>query len=239
MINKITFDRFISCLTENLCKYMDLMACIFDLDGVIVDTAKYHFLSWKRLADELGVEFDELVNEKLKGVSRLESLENILSRGNLKFNEAKKLSLATRKNDWFIEYLIKMSKDEILPGVSEFLDSLDRSGIKMAVGSASKNARLALDKINLIDRFDTIVDGNMVTKAKPDPEVFLLAADKLGVDPKNCIVFEDAVAGIQAAHNGSMLCVGVGKSEVLLEADYVISTFAGFNINKLLNGIRR
>jgi len=167
-------------------------------------------------------------------VSRLESLETILSKGNLEFNEAGKLSLATRKNDWFIEYLIKMSQDEILPGVSEFLDSLDRNGIKKAIGSASKNARLALEKINLTDRFDAIVDGNMVSKAKPDPEVFLLAADKLGIDPKNCIVFEDAVAGIQAAHNGSMLCVGVGNPVVLFEADYVISTFAGFNVNKLV-----
>ncbi len=214
---------------------MDFKACIFDLDGVIVDTAKYHYLSWKRLADEIGLDFNHSINEQLKGVSRMKSLDTILAQGKLHFNEGKKFSLATRKNDWFIEYLNNMSSNEILPGILQFLDYLDGEGIKKAIGSASKNARLALEKIDLIDRFDVIVDGNMVDKAKPDPEVFLLAAQKMYVEPRKCIVFEDAVAGIKAAHNGSMLCVGIGNPEVLSEADFVIRTFEGLDLKNLLS----
>lgn len=213
---------------------MDLKACIFDLDGVIVDTAKYHYLSWKRLADEIGLDFDHSINEQLKGVSRMKSLDTILAKGELQLDEGKKFSLATRKNDWFIEYLNSMSSNEILPGIPQFLDYLENEGIKKAIGSASKNARLALEKIDLIDRFDVIVDGNMVANAKPDPEVFLLAARKMYVDPQKCIVFEDAVAGVKAAHNGSMLCIGIGSPEILGEADFVISTFEGLELKKLI-----
>jgi len=214
---------------------MDLKACIFDLDGVIVDTAKYHYLSWKRLADEIGLNFNHTINEQLKGVSRMKSLDTILAQGELKLNESKKFSLATRKNDWFIEYLNSMSANEILPGISQFLNYLEERGIKKAIGSASKNARLALEKIGLINRFDVIVDGNMVVNAKPDPEVFLMAAKRMNVDPQQCIVFEDAVAGVKAAHNGSMVCVGIGNKEVLAEADFVIGSFEGLDLKRLLS----
>ena len=217
---------------------MIMKACIFDLDGVIVDTAKYHFLTWKKLADQLGVNFTYADNERLKGVSRMESLETILKSGNITLGEQEKEELAAKKNNWFVEYLDNMSANETLPGVVSFLDDLDNNHIRKAIGSASKNAVLALRKIGLEDRFDLIIDGTMVSRAKPDPEVFLKAATGLGLAPGQCLVFEDAHAGIQAAHNGKMKCVGVGNPDILGEADVVIDSFSNINwktILKLLN----
>lgn len=217
---------------------MIMKACIFDLDGVIVDTAKYHFLAWKKLADQLGVNFTYADNERLKGVSRMESLETILKSGNITLGEQEKEELAAKKNNWFVEYLDNMSANETLPGVVSFLDDLDNNRIRKAIGSASKNAVLALRKIGLEDRFDLIIDGTMVSRAKPDPEVFLKAATGLGLAPGQCLVFEDAHAGIQAAHNGKMKCVGVGNPDILGEADVVIDSFSNINwktILKLLN----
>lgn len=217
---------------------MIMKACIFDLDGVIVDTAKYHFLAWKKLADQLGVNFTYADNERLKGVSRMESLETILKSGNITLGEQEKEELAAKKNNWFVEYLDNMSANETLPGVVSFLDDLDNNHIRKAIGSASKNAVLALRKIGLEDRFDLIIDGTMVSRAKPDPEVFLKAATGLGLAPGQCLVFEDAHAGIQAAHNGKMKCVGVGNPDILGEADVVIDSFSNINwktILKLLN----
>ncbi|MCH7514518.1 MAG: beta-phosphoglucomutase [Bacteroidetes bacterium] len=217
---------------------MIMKACIFDLDGVIVDTAKYHFLAWKKLADQLGVNFTYADNERLKGVSRMESLETILKSGNITLGEQEKEELAAKKNNWFVEYLDNMSANETLPGVVSFLDDLDNNHIRKAIGSASKNAVLALRKIGLEDRFDLIIDGTMVSRAKPDPEVFLKAATGLGLPPGQCLVFEDAHAGIQAAHNGKMKCVGVGNPDILGEADVVIDSFSNINwktILKLLN----
>ena len=204
---------------------MTLEGCIFDLDGVIVDTAKYHFLAWKRLADELGVPFTKAENEKLKGVSRMRSLEIILESGGIKASEEEKQQLATRKNEWFVEYLDNMTPDEIFPGVIKFIEELKSKKIKIALGSASKNAMRALTNIQLVDRFEIVVDGTMVSKAKPDPEVFLEAARGLGLDPENCLVFEDAIAGVRAAHNGGMKCVGVGDPSILKEAEIVIKGF--------------
>lgn len=217
---------------------MIMKACIFDLDGVIVDTAKYHFLAWKKLADQLGVNFTYADNERLKGVSRMESLETILKSGNITLGEQEKEELSAKKNNWFVEYLDNMSANETLPGVVSFLDDLDNNHIRKAIGSASKNAVLALRKIGLEDRFDLIIDGTMVSRAKPDPEVFLKAATGLGLAPGQCLVFEDAHAGIQAAHNGKMKCVGVGNPDILGEADVVIDSFSNINwktILKLLN----
>ena len=217
---------------------MIMKACIFDLDGVIVDTAKYHFLAWKKLADQLGVNFTYADNERLKGVSRMESLETILKSGNITLGEQEKEELSAKKNNWFVEYLDNMSANETLPGVVSFLDDLDNNRIWKAIGSASKNAVLALRKIGLEDRFDLIIDGTMVSRAKPDPEVFLKAATGLGLAPGQCLVFEDAHAGIQAAHNGKMKCVGVGNPDILGEADVVIDSFSNINwktILKLLN----
>lgn len=208
-------------------------ACIFDLDGVIVDTAKYHYLAWKRLAKELGFDFSENDNEQLKGVSRMTSLEILLKIGNLTFSQEEKLKLADKKNKWYVEYISKMTPDEILPGVIYFINNLKDNNIKIALASASKNAVTILKQINLVNYFDVVIDGTKVTKAKPNPEVFLKSAEELGVEPSYCIVFEDAVAGIQAAINAKMHNVGIGTAQVLTKADYTISSFEGFDINKL------
>ncbi len=159
----------------------NIKACIFDLDGVIVDTAKYHYLAWKRLANELGFDFTEKDNEKLKGVSRMESLEILLNLGNIKVDEETKLKLAEKKNNWYRELISKMDESEILPRVKEFINELKNSNIKVAIGSSSKNTMTILNSIKMTDFFDAIIDGNKITKAKPDPEVFLLGAEALGV----------------------------------------------------------
>jgi beta-phosphoglucomutase len=203
-------------------------ACIFDLDGVIVDTAKYHYLAWKRLAKELGFEFTEKDNERLKGVSRMESLEILLSVGGIRIDDENvKLQLAEKKNKWYVEYINQMTKDEILPGVIEFLELLKSAGIKIVIGSASKNTITILERIGLKDFFDAIIDGTKISKAKPDPEVFLKAAEELGVRPEECCVFEDAVAGIQAAKSAGMKVIGVGDPTILKDADKVIQSFQG------------
>src|SRR5574344_564756 len=211
----------------------DIKACIFDLDGVIVDTAKYHFIAWRELAAELGFEFTEAHNERLKGVSRMTSLEILLEVGGITLNEEQKLKLAAQKNNRYVSYIEKMTPDEILPGVVSFLNELRLAGIKTAIGSASKNPPLILERLKLEKFFDAVVDGNKVSEAKPNPEVFLKGASELGLEPKNCIVFEDAVAGVEAAHNGGMKCVGIGFPEILTEADMVIPGFQRFNLSKL------
>jgi len=212
---------------------MDLKACIFDLDGVIVDTARYHYLAWAQLADQIGVDFNESINEQLKGVSRMTSLQMILDRSGFEISQKEKEDLAEQKNKWFIEMVNRMTSSEILPGIETFLVKLEKEGIRKAVGSASKNARLALQKTGLLDRFEIIVDGTMVQKAKPDPEVFMQAARKLGINPQNCIVFEDAIAGVKAAHNGGMKCIGIGKKDDLSEADLVIKSFEHINLEQV------
>ncbi|MCR8561331.1 beta-phosphoglucomutase [Mucilaginibacter sp. BJC16-A38] len=200
-----------------------IKACIFDLDGVIVDTAVYHYKAWKRLADELGINFTEHDNERLKGVSRVRSLEIILELGHVTKTPEEQQELATRKNDWYVEMINRMTPAEILPGAKEFLETCRAAGIKTALGSASKNSSTILNKIGLSHLFDTIVDGNHVSKAKPDPEVFLKGAEALGVIPAECVVFEDAIAGVEAAIIGGMKVVGIGLPEVLGEANIVIS----------------
>ncbi len=208
-------------------------ACIFDLDGVIVDTAKYHYLAWKRLAKELGFDFSENDNEQLKGVSRMTSLDILLGIGELTFSQEEKLELADKKNKWYVEYISKMTPEEILPGVINFINNIKDNNIKIALASASKNAMTILKQIDMVNYFDVVIDGTKVTKAKPNPEVFLKSAKELGVEPKYCIVFEDAVAGIQAAINAKMCNVGIGTAKVLTKADYVISSFEGFDVAKL------
>jgi len=202
-----------------------IKGCIFDLDGVIVDTAKYHFLAWKRLADELGILFTELDNERLKGVSRMASLEILLEIGNKIYEEDKKYVLAEKKNNWYREYILKMDQEEVLPGVKAFMESLKKEDIKIALGSASKNALTILENINMINYFDAIIDGNKVQNAKPDPEVFILGAKELGLYPNECVVFEDAVAGIKAAKLAGMKVIGVGDSVILGNANIVIPGF--------------
>lgn len=198
-----------------------IKACLFDLDGVVVDTAKYHYLAWKRLASSLGFDFTKEDNERLKGVSRVQSLEILLSIGKVKPSESQKLKMAADKNSWYVEYISKLNETEILPGVKSLLIELRQNGIKIALGSASKNSMLILNNLNLIPYFDVIIDGNKVSKAKPDPEVFLLGAKELNVMPSECVVFEDAKAGIEAAKAANMKAIGIGQKDVLSKADKV------------------
>lgn len=200
----------------------EMHAAIFDLDGVIVDTAKYHYLAWKRLANDLGFDFTETDNERLKGVSRVRSLEILLEIGGISLDEAAKAEVAARKNEWYVDYISKMDASEMLPGAPEYLKKLRAKGVKTALGSASKNAPLILDRLGITSLFDAIIDGNKVSKAKPDPEVFLRAADELCVPPTHCVVFEDAEAGVEAALRAGMGVVGIGKSSTLKEADMLI-----------------
>lgn len=210
-----------------------LKACLFDLDGVIVDTAKYHFLAWQRLANELGFSFTEHDNERLKGVSRVRSLEILLEIGGLSFSEEEKAQMATRKNEWYVESIQNMDASEILPGVTAFFETLKVNGIKIALGSASKNAKMILGNIGMLDAFDAIIDGNLTSEAKPDPEVFLLGAQALGVDATECVVFEDAEAGIEAARRAKMHCIGIGSPEQLGEADFTIKQFTALSLSQV------
>ena len=212
---------------------MRIKACLFDLDGVVVDTAKYHYIAWKEMAAELGFDFTEKQNELLKGVSRMRSLDILLGIGKIVLTDTEKLLLAENKNNRYLEYVRQMTEEEILPGVSEFLDELREQGIQIALGSASKNAPLILDRIQLMEKFDAIVDGNAVSKAKPDPEVFLRCAELLGVEPVTCLVFEDAQAGIEAARNGGMQVIGVGSPENLSLADHYIPGFEKLDFDLL------
>jgi len=197
---------------------------LFDLDGVIVDTAKYHYLAWKRLANELGFDFTEHDNERLKGVSRMESLRILLEIGGVEAAEDARAMMAARKNAWYVEYISKMDANEILPGAREYLMALRSRGVKIALGSASKNAPMILDNLGITPLFDAIVDGNKVSHAKPDPEVFLIGARELGLDVGDCVVFEDAAAGVEAAHRGGMRAVGIGTREALPDADIVVGS---------------
>lgn len=210
-----------------------IRACIFDLDGVIVDTAVYHYRAWKRLANELGFDFTEEDNEKLKGISRVQSLELILGWGGVEKTPAEKLELATRKNTWYVQMIQEMTPEEILPGAKEFLEEVKAAGLKSALGSASKNSGLILERTGLLPLFDVIIDGNVVSASKPDPEVFLKGAEALQIPPQECVVFEDAVAGVQAARAGGMKVVGIGTQEILNDADVVVSGLSAFRVNML------
>jgi beta-phosphoglucomutase len=211
---------------------MEVKACIFDLDGVIVDTAKYHYLAWKHIADELGFEFTEKHNERLKGVSRMRSLEILLEVGGIKLDTHAAEILAAQKNKLYLDYVFRMTPDEVLPGAKEFLTELRQNQIKIALGSASKNAMTILERVDITNYFDAVIDGNKTDKAKPDPDVFLKGASELYTDPIYCVVFEDAEAGIEAAIAAKMRCIGVGSAETLGKANAVISGFENFNLER-------
>jgi len=211
----------------------NIKAVLFDLDGVLVDTAKYHYLAWNRLAQELNITFSLEDNERLKGVSRMKSLEIILEIGNITIDSNTKLELAQKKNSWYVEYISKLTPDDILPGVIDFIKNLKTNGIKIALGSASKNSMLILDMLNLTSYFDCIIDGTKVSKAKPDPEVFLKGALELNVLPSECVVFEDAEAGVEAALNAGMYCIGIGSKDILKKAHLVFSGFSNIIFDKL------
>lgn len=212
---------------------MNKKAFIFDLDGVIVDTAKYHFLAWQKIAQQIGIEFTPEHNEGLKGVSRIRSLDLILELGGIQASQEDKEKWLHQKNEDYLSYLVTMDESEILPGVLTVLQYLKDKKQAIALGSASKNARPILEKTNTIQFFDAIVDGNDVTNAKPDPEVFLRAAQLVNAANQNAVVFEDSVAGIQAANSAKMISVGIGDAAVLHEAQYNFKDFTFMDVSFL------
>jgi beta-phosphoglucomutase len=217
---------------------MEKKGFIFDLDGVIVDTAKYHFLAWKELANELDINFTEAHNELLKGVSREKSLDILLSVGDVTLSPEDRKMYMEQKNTRYLTYVAQMDESEILPGIKDLLEFLRNENIPFSLGSASKNARVILEGVNLLSVFTAIVDGNDVSKAKPDPEVFLIAAEKLGLKPENCFVIEDAAAGIEAAKRANMISVGIGEEEMLGKADFLLNCTSNLSIDfveKLMN----
>ena len=213
---------------------MSYKACLFDLDGVLVDTAIYHFQAWKMLGENFNYQLTEEQNEQLKGVSRVESLNRILDWASFSATDEQKEDWLKEKNDNYLHLISNMNPSEILPGVVDFLGQIKEDGYKIGLGSASKNAEIILEKTGLMPWFDLIIDGNKVSKSKPDPEVFLKGAEGLGLLPHDCIVFEDAQAGVEAAKSGGMKVIGIGEASVLKEADKVISNFVGINSADLL-----
>lgn len=216
----------------------DIKGLLFDLDGVIVDTAKYHYLAWKKLAVELDIDFNRKDNERLKGVSRMRSFEIILEIGGLTIPEEEKEKHCFRKNELYLEYIHHLKSEEVLPGVINILTEARTKGYKIALGSASKNSKLILEKLGIMDLFDEIIDGTVVSKAKPDPEVFLKGCEALNLPNDRCIVFEDASAGIIAAHNAGMFAVGIGTFENLPDADMVLPGFRNITIEEIVTKIQ-
>ena len=211
-----------------------LKAVIFDLDGVITDSAKYHYLAWKELADELEIDFDEEYNEKLKGVSRMESLELILANGNAcdRYTQEEKEALAAKKNDNYKELIKQITPTDTLEGIKEFLDELKENGIKIALASVSKNAPFILNQLCLTEYFDYIADPEKVVNAKPFPDLFLAGMEAFSLKPEECVGIEDAQAGIEAIHRAGMKAVGVGTPEQMVEADLIIPT-KELSLNKI------
>lgn len=215
----------------------EIKGLLFDLDGVLVDTAKFHFLAWRRMANELGFDFNEAQNEQLKGISRKESIARILEWGNVVLAPAEIEKYMTLKNDWYLEFIQTVTPSDVLPGADVFIRDSKKRGYKIALGSASKNAKPILNKLALTPLFDAFIDGNVVSASKPNPEVFLKGAQALQLLPENCLVFEDAIAGIEAAHNGGMKAVGIGEADVLSQADIVFENLSGISISHILEKI--
>jgi len=212
-----------------------ILGVIFDLDGVIVSTDNCHYLAWKRMADEEGIEFDRKVNERLRGVSRMESLAIILERASKEYTEEEKQAMAARKNSYYVELIGSLTENDILPGALDTLNMLKEMGIKVAIGSSSRNTPIILRQIGLSDAFDAVADGNAIKNSKPDPEVFLLAAKLLKLDPANCLVVEDADAGIEAALAGGMRALGVGSAAANPTATYTATDLEKADFEAILN----
>jgi len=210
---------------------------LFDLDGVIVDTAVFHFQAWRRIAQKLGGDFTEAQNEQLKGVSRVDSLKKIMEWTGARISEEEFLALMELKNEWYLELVRQLSANDGLPGAVEFLRKAKAQGIGIALGSASKNAPLILDKMNVLPLFDAIIYGNNVVNGKPHPEVFLKGAEALGLTPAECIVFEDSIAGVQAAKAGGMSCVGIGTPDILGGADLYFNALGETTPEELLRAL--
>ncbi|MBQ7693412.1 MAG: beta-phosphoglucomutase [Oscillospiraceae bacterium] len=204
---------------------MNMKAVIFDLDGVICFTDKYHYQAWKALADRLGIYFDEIINNRLRGVSRMASLDIVLERAERAYSQEEKDAFAAEKNATYVELLQQMSPRDLSDEVRETLNALRAGGYKLAIGSSSKNTKLILSRIGLGDFFDAISDGTNITHSKPDPEVFLMAAEMLSLDPADCLVVEDAKAGIQAAHAGGFQSAGIGEAAEHPDCTYPITSF--------------
>ncbi len=202
-----------------------MKAFIFDLDGVLVFTDKYHYQGWKMIADKLGIPFDEEVNNRLRGVSRMDSLEIILENYDKPLTQEEKEKLAEEKNDYYRGLLGNMTPDDVADEVRNTLAELRKRGHKLAIGSSSKNTKFILEKTNLTDAFDAISDGTNIVKSKPDPEVFLKAAEFLSEDPSNCVVVEDAYSGVDAAKAGGMIAVGIGEASGYEKTDHPIKSF--------------
>ena len=211
-------------------------AVIFDLDGVIVSTDEYHYQAWKELADEENIYFDKQINERLRGVSRMESLDILLEKAVKNYSFQEKLDLAERKNNRYKLLLKNISHTDILPGVNKTLKILKEKGIQVAIGSSSKNTPIILERIGLENYFDAVADGNAIKNSKPDPEVFLLAAKLLNKQPSDCIVVEDAYAGIDAAKAGGFTAVAVGFASGYNKADFSGETLNDINIEAILEG---
>lgn len=208
---------------------------LFDLDGVIVDTAKFHFVAWRRLANHLGIDFNEEQNEQLKGVSRRESLLKIAEWGGISLTDNELETYMKLKNDWYLELIETLTPADILPGADAFIIAAKEQNIGIALGSASKNAVMILERIGMLNLFDAIVDGNHVSKSKPDPEVFIKGAQALGCSAEMSIVFEDSVAGIEAANTASMKSIGIGTADVLTEAQIVVADLSQLSLSKALS----
>ncbi|GGJ30749.1 beta-phosphoglucomutase [Deinococcus roseus] len=214
---------------------MTFKAVIFDLDGVITDTAHYHYLAWKRLAEQVGVPFDEVFNERLKGVDRMGSLNLILSQGRFDLTEEEKVALATQKNTHYQELIAEMTPEDLLPGAVQALDEVRQAGLKIGLASVSRNAFTVLSSLGITEKFDYIVDASTIARGKPDPEIFLKAAAELGVTPEECLGVEDAVAGVASIKSAGMYAVGVGDPQVLTQADRVIPGLQDFSIADFLD----
>lgn len=210
---------------------------IFDLDGVIVSTDECHYRAWKRMADEVNIFFDRAINERLRGVSRMESLEIILENSPKIYSSEEKNSLSDRKNRYYREQIGNLSEDNILPGVSELLTRCRRAGKKIAVGSSSKNTKLILERIGLTETFDAVVDGNDIVRSKPDPEVFLKAAQAIGVAPEQCLVVEDAESGVQAGISAGMRVLGVGSASKCEKATDHATSLADEESDRLFSAV--
>ena len=211
----------------------NIQAVIFDLDGVIVDTAKFHYDAWKTLASEWDYTLKQEDNEQLKGVSRMDSVNKIARWANVHQSPEKLLDVAHRKNEIDLNSCNQLTPEHVLPGILVLIDALKASGVLLALGSASKNARFVLNKLELLDIFDVIVDGNDVSKSKPNPEVFLKAAQQMGVEPQHCVVLEDAPAGVEAALTANMKVIGLGDASELQKAHLVLDNVKNLSVRQL------
>lgn len=213
-----------------------IKAVIFDLDGVIVSTDHYHYLAWKKLADELGIYFDEKINERLRGVSRQESLEIVLERSNIKYSESQKAKMLQVKNDTYLKYILTMTKNDVSQEVLDILAYLEENKILKAIGSSSKNALTILKQIELLERFDIVVDGTKIKKSKPDPEVFLKATEMLGLNPSDCLVVEDAIAGVEASINGGIKVLSISNAYGYQKSTYTMKELGLEKFIKIIQG---